>query len=91
MTTINSESGSLIAGGFDAPNGWSGVFTPRRPGETVGNVTVTRDGFVFTSSVNLDVPETVKAFWIEAEKAEDQQNATVDPAKLAAMQEGAPA
>jgi len=49
---------------------WAVTFTRRRPGETVGACTVERGGFVYSGSLNHDIPETVKAFWDEARKAE---------------------
>lgn len=52
------------------PDAWQEQFTPRRPGETVGTMTVTRRGFSFTSTLNKDRPETVDAYWAECLKAE---------------------
>lgn len=49
---------------------WTVVFTPRRPGETVGPCVATRGGFVYTGSLNWGIQETVDAFWEEAKKAE---------------------
>lgn len=49
---------------------WVVSFTPRRPGETVGPCTVSRNGFTYSSSLNWGIQETVDAFWEEAKRAE---------------------
>lgn len=49
---------------------WVVTFTPRRPGETVGACTVSRNGFTYSGSLNNDIQETVDAFWKEAAQAE---------------------
>jgi len=62
--TISSAPSGLI---FED---WTIEFTPRRPGETVGACTVSRNGFTYAGSLNHDIEETVKAFWSEAYRAE---------------------
>lgn len=64
--TISSAPADLLL------DEWEVVFTPRRPGETVGSCIVSRNGFTYAGSLNHDIPETVKAFWDEARKAESE-------------------
>ena len=62
--TISSAPSDLMS------DEWDVIFTPRRPGETVGSCTVSRNGFTYAGSLNHDIAETVDAFWDEARKAE---------------------
>lgn len=59
-----------VADALRDPDAWQEQFTPRRPGETVGTLTVTRRGFTFTSTLNQDIQETVDAYWAECLAAE---------------------